>query len=131
MTMPPEPPAGGNFLTRRSAGIPNWGWIAGGAVAGWLIVRWMRGRSSTDTTAADTSSPGPDASDVQSQYEQITSQLTGLEGTDRAILEAIQDLQGEDSKGDHDRDDRSFRKRGGGGTGPPPRHKRRGRRVAA
>ena len=148
----PVPPRGGRG--RTFGGLPLWGWGVI-AAAGLGTIVFLRLRRGSSAAGAATAAPPADQQIGLTQYEQITSQLTGIEGTDQALLAAIKDLQGDRSeRGDHDKDDRDNDRRpdndrddlrkggvasgegrgGGGDTGPPvrrPTRHRPPRRVAA
>jgi len=109
----PGAPAGGggrSVLQRPILGVPGWGWIViiGAGVGAIVFIRLRRaGSSSTATTQGASSAQAPSDQQIGlTEYEQISAQLTGIEGTDQALLAAIKDLQGPDSdtstKGDND-----------------------------
>jgi hypothetical protein len=91
---------GGGGMSRPFAGIPTWGWVLGLGVGGGVLIWYkLRGASSAGTTATTeaTTAAGaaPDDTTSTSEYEQISAELTGLEGTQEALLAAVKDLQGD------------------------------------
>ena len=99
----PNPPRGGGRMSRQFGGLPLWGWgviiaVGLGAIVYFRLHRAGAAQATTTTTDTGTS-------DQLSQYEQISSQLTGIEGTNEALLAAIKDMQGDKSRdADHDHD---------------------------
>jgi hypothetical protein len=132
----PVPPAagGGNILTRKAGGLPGWGWLAilGGTAV--VAIIWIRQRQASQASPAtstsestgctdadgnpvDCSSPDAVGTDTQSQYEQITAQLTGVEGEERAILAWLKDHQGKKSTSTDKKDKKDkVTKKGDGGN---------------
>lgn len=93
-------PRGGGALSRPVGGIPLWGWIVViGAGGGALLWFKLRGSAGSTSTATDTTAAGSATDDTTgtSEYEQISAQLTGIEGTNEALLASIKDLQGDDT----------------------------------
>lgn len=110
--------SGGGWLQRAPLlGVPNWLWLLiGGAAAGTGFILYRRRKAaaaaaqtpatSTQVAAACSDANGQPVdcnsllavnSEGQSQYEQLTSQLTGLSGQQAALASAIQQAQGQPS----------------------------------
>ena len=95
-------------------GLPVWAWaVLGAATLGAGAYIFIKNRQSsqaagsgTDTTQGVSTVTVPSDQQIGlTQYEQIQSSLVGIEGTDQALLAAIKDLQGDESKdGDKDHD---------------------------
>lgn len=96
----PVPPAGGRGgMGRNLGGLPLWGWgIIGLAAVGTIIYLRIRSGSSSSSAAAGSNAAPADQQIGLTQYEQISSQLTGIEGTDEALLAAVKDLQGDEGE---------------------------------
>jgi PASTA domain len=111
-TQATEPPArsspsgGGPGLKKKYGGIPVWGWGAAIVLTIGVVV-YMRvrsasktaaGSSGTTSTSDDVSTSGTgDTENSLSEYEQLNSELTSIQGNEAALLAAIQDLQGNGS----------------------------------
>lgn len=114
---PPGGGGGGSFLTRTYGGIPVWGYLFVVGVGAAGIIYFKRKQSAAAATAATTATAAPatcqDAngnpvdcnsllsvtSEGQAEYEQISSQLTGISGQDAALQAAIAQQQGSSSSG--------------------------------
>lgn len=71
---------GGGFLSRRTAGIPGWGWVALAVAGGVVALLWLQSRK----TAAPATTPAPAGTDTtgiaDDQYQQLLAQLRDLQG---------------------------------------------------
>ena len=100
-----RPPArgGGNVLTRPFLGAPGWVWVVGlaAAVGAYVFIRSRNAAASSSTSTTqgvtDTSSAADDTTAL-SEYEQVNADLVGIQGTQEALLAAVKDLQGDESK---------------------------------
>lgn len=108
----PTPPASSSSAGRRAPlGIPLWGWAVAvaAAVGGYVFIRLRNANKNaaagTSTTQGVTDVTVPSDQQIGlTQYEQISSELVGIQGTQEALLAAIKDLQGDESDDDRDRD---------------------------
>jgi hypothetical protein len=91
-------PRGGG-LSRPVGPLPLWGWaaLAAAGLGAYVFIRMRSASSGSTSTSEDVTAAGTTADDTTStsEYEQVSSQLTGIEGTDEALLAAIKDLQGD------------------------------------
>ena len=98
---PPESTGGGSGLKKKYGGIPVWGYGVGLVVA-IAAYTFIRLRSASKAAAAPSTSTSEDVSASGttgdetglSEYEQVSAQLTGIEGNNAAILAAIADMNG-------------------------------------
>lgn len=90
------PGAVGGGLTKKVGPLPVWGYGAI-AVGGFVAIRFLRGRSSTAAVAdpnASIPAAGALTSPASAGTTTLSGQLTDLQGTDSAILAALNHMAG-------------------------------------
>src|SRR5262245_50293835 len=91
---PGAPLADGGFWRGRSAGLPNWAWVAGGTIIGIVALLWFFNRkknSSSDGADYGSATVVDDSSGIATgQYESILAQIRDQQGIQSQILQLQQ-----------------------------------------